>query len=116
MPRIRIRPRNVSRSNHGLARWDLNASKQIIDFVFVQRCFQRHEQVRPSDVAIVLRDLVFQNQMVSKCVPRKFGDQPVVLVGIAAPVGEDEIWIYLILHLLEEILHLAAAVRQKAVA
>ena len=53
--------------------------------------------------------------MVSKRVPGKLRDQPVVLMCIAVPMGENQVRIHLALHLLEEILHLAPAVGQKTI-
>src|SRR5277367_4290180 len=43
--------------------------EQIIDLLLVERCFQWHKQVWPTDVAVVLWNFVFENEMVSKGVP-----------------------------------------------
>ena len=115
MPRIRISPRKVSRSNHRLERCDCKGLEQIIDLAFIQRRLQRHEQIGPPHVAIVLRNFVFEDQMISKGVPSQFRQQSVVLVRIAVPVGENQVRIHLTLQLLEEILYLAPAVRQETV-
>src|SRR6266403_597189 len=51
----------------------------------------RHEQVRLSQVAVILRNFILQNEMVSECVPGQFRNQAMVLVGILAVVRKDKV-------------------------
>jgi hypothetical protein len=44
-----------------------------------------------AEVALVLGDLVLQDQVVAEGVPGQLGDQPVVLMAVLQPVGEDQV-------------------------
>jgi len=46
---------------------------------------------RPSEVAVPLRDLVLEDQLVAEGVPRQLGHRPVVLMQILAVVGQHEV-------------------------
>src|SRR5262249_20334699 len=59
----------------------------ITDLLVVHVRLEWHEQARPAHVAVVFRNLVFEDEMISKCVPGEFRDQPVVLMRIAVPVS-----------------------------
>ena len=50
-----------------------------------------HENAWLTQVAIILGNLVLQNQMVAKSIPSQFREQPVILVRILAIMGEDEV-------------------------
>src|SRR5437899_7635297 len=50
-----------------------------------------HEQVRLSQVTVILRNFILQNEMIAKCVPGQFRNQAMVLVGIFAVVGKDKV-------------------------
>ena len=80
------------------------------------RLGQRHEDVRRPEVAVDLRDLVLEDQVVAERVPRQLAREPVVLVEVVARVGEHELRVDAGLQILEELLDLAAAVGQEAVA
>src|SRR5262245_30608245 len=51
---------------------------------------QRDEDVRSTQVAIVLRDLVLEDEMVAKRVPRQLGRQPMILMEVVPRVREDD--------------------------
>ena len=74
------------------------------------------EQVRSPEVAVVLRNLVLEDQVVTERVPGQLARQAVILMEVAALVGEDHVRRDLGLQILEERLDLAAVVRQEAVA
>ena len=50
-----------------------------------------HEDVRAAEVAVVLRDLVLEDQVVAERVPGQLADEPVVLVEVVPRVREDEV-------------------------
>ena len=64
------------------------------------------EDVRRAEVAVVLRDLVLEDQVVTPRVPRELGHQAMVLVPVVAVVGEDQVGIHVGLELLEVVLDL----------
>ena len=44
-----------------------------------------------AEVAVVLRDLVLEDQVVAPRVPRELADEPVILVEVVAGVREDQL-------------------------
>ena len=74
------------------------------------------EQVRRTEIAVVLRDLVLEDQVVAPRVPGELAGQPVVLVQVGALMGEDHVGRELGLQALEERLDGVAAVRKEPVA
>ena len=76
---------------------------------------ERHEHVRPPEVAVELRDLVLEDQVVAEGVPRQLAGESVILVEVVTGVGEDELRIDAPLQILEHLLDLAADVGQEAV-
>ena len=65
---------------------------------------ERHEGVRRAHVAVVLRDLVLEDQVVAEGVPGELAAEPVVLVQVGALVGEDQVGREVGLQPLEEVL------------
>ena len=63
-----------------------------LDLAPTRSFIQLDERIRGPYVAVVLRDLVFKNQMATKGVPCQFTNQPVILVQVVAVVSEDKIW------------------------
>src|SRR5271166_165874 len=59
-----------------------------LDLAGAGRFFQRNEEVGRAQVAVVVRNLVLQDQVVPERVPREVRDQAVVLVPVVAVVGE----------------------------
>src|SRR5262245_18669397 len=74
-----------------------------------------YKEVGGSDVAIVFRDLIFEDQVISKGVPSELRYQAVVLVQVLAVVGEDDIRGDRLLERLEELLYLGPQVRKETV-
>jgi len=52
-----------------------------------------YEHVRRTKIAIVLRNFVFENKMVSERIPGELGDDPVMLMSIPSVVCEDQVWL-----------------------
>ena len=69
MPRIRIRPRNVSRVKPRLGALRFKGLEQMVDFLPVQGLIQGNKQIRPPDIAVILRNFIFQDQVIPKRVP-----------------------------------------------
>ena len=116
MPRRRIRPRNVSRSNQCLPRLGrevLLEQRELLarrsPAVSGTNTFGRAE------VAVDLRDLVLEDQVVAERVPRQLAREPVILVEVVAGVREHELRVDARLQVLEDLLDLAADVRQEPV-
>src|ERR1700683_168603 len=80
-----------------------------------QRRFQRNKQIRATHVPVVLRNLVFEDQMVSICVPGQLGDEPVILVRVAAPVGENHVRIHFFSYVFKKVLHLSPDIREETI-
>ena len=70
-PRRRIRARNVSRSNQCLSRWRGEVLLEQRELLVHDRLRQRDEDVRPAEVAVVLRDFVLEDQVAPERVPRQ---------------------------------------------
>jgi len=79
-------------------------------------CFiQADEKVGRTQVTIVLRDLILQNEMVSERVPGELGDQAMILVQVHPIVSEDQIRVKIFFQSLEEFLDLAPLIRKEPV-
>ena len=115
MPRRRIRPRNVSRSNQCLPDWVGKCCSSSASFSSTTAACQRDEDVRPPEVAVDLGDLVLEDQVVPERVPSELAREPVILMEVVAGMGEHELGIEPPLQLLEHVLDLRADVGKKAV-
>ena len=78
--------------------------EQVLDLAFRYPSLEVNEDVRRAEVAVVLRDLVLEDQVVAERVPRQLRSQAVVLMQIRAAVREDQVRRDLRLQLLEEVL------------
>src|SRR5262249_9650661 len=82
----------------------------------IERCLaDRLIYVRTPQVAVPLRNFVFQDHVIAKRVPGQLGDLAMVLVCVVAPVGEDYIGVVLTLQALETVLELGALIREVTV-
>src|SRR5205085_10918559 len=68
-------------------------SHQQLDLARERRGGNRHVDIRLPDIAIPLRDLIFQNLMIAEGIPRQPADRLVILMRIVAPMGEDQVGI-----------------------
>ena len=90
-------------------------SSTSVDLALDRGGGQGGEEVRAPEVAVVLRDLVLEHEVVPPGVPGEVRDEPVVLVPVVPVVGEDEVGRALALERLERLLHRRAGVGQEPV-
>ena len=93
MPLIRARPRNVSSSNHSFERWVPKQVSSSFDLARQCRCGHGHVDIGLADVAVPLRNLVFEDVMIAERIPGQPADLPMILMRVVLAVGEDEIGI-----------------------
>ena len=91
MPRIRATARKQVGGEPGLARLGGEVLQEQVDLAIESRRREGGEEVGRSEIAVVLRDLVLQDEVVAPGVPGQLGDEPVILVPILPVVGEDEV-------------------------
>ncbi len=115
MPRSRISPRNVSAENQCLSRWLPNASFRYSTLRCADRLVERDETVRRAEVAVELRNLVLQNQVIPERVPGQIRQHAVILVPVVPIVRQHEVRSTR-LQRLEDRLDLGAVVGEEAVA
>src|SRR5262245_34113919 len=70
------------------------------------------EEVRGFEIAVELRDLVLENEVVSPRVPRQLAEQAMGLVEVLARVGQDDVRLDSSLQVFKDVLHLASEVRE----
>src|SRR5262245_21672728 len=66
------------------------AGEDGLDLTPAQPLVERDEEVRNTEIAVVLGYLVLQNEVISERVPGQLRDQAVVLVEIVAMVSQDQ--------------------------
>src|SRR3990172_8835261 len=93
----------------------LERCEDRVDFTAACGFIQFNERIGGAKISMILRDLVFQDELVPKGVPGQLGNYPVILVQIVTVMGEDEIGRHSFLQQLEVVLDLAADVREEAV-
>src|SRR6202008_429680 len=76
-----------------------------IDLALNVRRGERNEDGRRTEPAVVLRDLILEDQVIPERVPGQFGDDSVVLMKVVLVVRENSIWPDRRLEFLEEILY-----------
>lgn len=87
------------------ARLSTEVLHQQLDLAVTELLGERDEQVRLTEVAIVLEYFVFQNQMISECVPGQIRQYPMILMPVISVVRENQVWIELRLDLLKPVLN-----------
>src|SRR5215831_9773523 len=75
----------------------------------------RHKKVRLPQIPIVLGDLIFENQVITKGIPSHLRKNSVVLVGIATVVGKNDIWRNRSLQFLKDGLHFGNSRRKQPI-
>jgi hypothetical protein len=63
----------------------------MICFALTNRLLERHKHGGSSHISIVLRNLILKDQVISEGIPGKFAEQPMILVGIVASMGKDQV-------------------------
>ena len=91
MPRSLISPRNSSSSNQCLADWLGKCSRSNASFSCDDLLVEWDENVGRAEIAVVLGDLVLEDQVVAKRVPCELAGEPVILMEVGASVREDQI-------------------------
>src|SRR6266446_130622 len=92
------------------------AGHQILDLTVANLAIERHEEIGRTEVAVVLRDFIFEDKMIPPSVPGQLVDDAVILVQIFARVGQDQIRRESVLQVLEEFLNLNTLEWEEAVA
>src|SRR2546430_14041022 len=77
---------------------------------------ERHVPIGSPEIAVVLGDLVLENQMVAKRVPGQLGDETVILMVVTAIMREDDVGNRLTLERFEEVLDLCSGVWKESIA
>ena len=104
MPRRRIRPRKVSGVNQERRRWLGKHVHQRLDLA-LHLCIRQVDIDRwAAQVAVELRDLVLQDQLVAERVGGQLGHNPMILVCVAAPRDEHQVGRRALAKLVEELL------------
>src|SRR5262245_51127204 len=80
-----------------------------------ERTREGHVEVRLPEVALVLRNLVFEHEVVAPGLPGDLGSDAMVLVPVLEPVGEDQVGPHRALQVLDERLDLAEFSREAAI-
>jgi hypothetical protein len=93
----------------------LKAIQDIPDLSFGKGFAQADEEIRGAQVSAVLDDFVFENQVIPERVPRQLGDQPVILMKVAAIMGQDEFGAEFSLQFFKKILDLCPDLGEIAV-
>src|SRR5262249_55329259 len=93
----------------------LEALHEHGDLLLTGRLVEMHEDIRGAQVAVVLQNLVLEDHLVTKGVPRHLRHEPMILVKVVAEVREHEVGLDSHLELFEECLDLLTNVREEAV-
>ena len=88
---------------------------QKADFFAIDRFIQVDKEVRYAKIAVIFRNFIFQDEVVSKGIPGQLTDQTMILMQIMPVMGEDDVWRFLPFQLLKKIFNLTANVREKTV-
>ena len=97
MPRRRASARNVSGSNQSFVALRREMLVQQRDLALERSLLDRLIEVGPSQVAVPLGDLVFEDQVIAEGIPGETRDFAMVLVGVIATMGEHDLRIEFLL-------------------
>ena len=115
MPRSRRMLRKRSSVNHRRSRWVWKYVRRFSTFRLASAIVEMDEDVGGAQVAVVLGNLVLEDEMVAKRVPGELRCESVILVPIVAVVREDQVGGDDGFQVLEELLDVSSAVRKEAV-
>ena len=101
-------PRNTPPSNQSFARCVPKCARAARAFAH-EVLLQSHVGVRAPEVAVPLRDLVLEDEVVTEGVPGQVAHEAVVLVEIVARMCQDKIGVDPGLQALEDVLDRAAS-------
>lgn len=74
-----------------LAPLRLERLHDVTDLPLANLLRQRNEDAWSSQIAVIFRNLVFQNQMIPKGIPGQFRDEPVILMGVVAVMSKNHV-------------------------
>jgi len=94
----------------------LEVAAEILRFLPAERLIEADEHIRDTEVAVVLRDFVFQDGVIAEGVPGEIREHAVVLMAVVAEVSEHEVRLERALDALELLFDLLHARREVAVA
>src|SRR5262249_13181408 len=79
----------------------------VDDFYLLEnlRARQGHEHRRIAEIAVVFRNFVAQYKVIAEGVVREFGEQPMVLMGVAFAVSQNKRRIEIAFNILETVLY-----------
>src|SRR6516225_6567314 len=80
------------------------------------RAVNRHEQIGNAEIAVVLRDLVLDDEVIPECVPRQVGNDSMILMPIVSIVREYHVGRELPAQFLEVLLDFVADVGKEPIA
>ena len=116
MPRTRSSERNRSSVNHRRSSCEPKWSSSRSIFRCTAESSRWTNRFGRTEIAVVLGNLVLEDQVVAPRVPRQLASQPVVLVQVVALMSEDQVRRELRLEAVEELLDRAALVRKERIA
>ena len=108
MPRNRAIATKVSVENQLRPRWLAKWCADGVDLPLELCLGQGYEEIRIAEIAVVFRNFVFEHEVIAEGVVSKLGQQPVVLMSVALPVGQDERRIEIAFDGLEAVLDVGA--------
>ena len=89
---------------------------QVLDLAVASFAVERHEEIRRTEVAVILGYFKFEDEVIAPGVPGQLVDNAVILMQIFARVSEDQIGRELAFQFFEEFLDFGSLDREEAVA
>ena len=86
------------------------------DFAAYLSAGHGYEKAGIGEVAVIFRNLVFEDEMVSKCVVSEIANEPMVLMRVVLPMGEHQRRLEFTFQLLEKIFDLGTVKGEIAIA
>ena len=92
MPRRRIIRRESIFRKPVFICLSVEMAHQKADFFAIDRFIQVDKEVRYAKIAVIFRNFIFQDEVISKGIPGQLTDQTMVLMQIMPVMGEDDVW------------------------
>ena len=77
---------------------------EVRDLCLANGTVQRNEEVGLLEIALILRNLIFQHEMIPERIPRQLGEEAMVLVAIGKEVRKHQVGLDLLLQRFEAML------------
>src|SRR5579884_2040014 len=81
-------------------------AQDIFYFLFANRVAQWHKKIGHPQITVILRDFVFQNEMISKRIPSQIRNDLMILMQVVPIMGKNKIGRAFLFDLLKELLDL----------